>query len=338
MTYKAFGAISLCVILLTGCATSSKRTDNLDKKVLVYNSISGRIGSDGPVLVVKIDDTRQAHPQIGLEGADIVYIEQVEGGLTRLAAIFSSIIPTRIGPVRSARISDLELLSQYGHVVFAYSGAQSKLRPEISNANLQGLGAESQPPSIYTTDPNRNQPYAMVLRADLLMQKVAEKGYAIAQSKNMGWNFGPAPAQGSSIISAKISWPATSYTVVWSASQSRWLLSHDGLSDVAESGKVLGATTFVIQKVQITDSQYRDKIGGITPFSATVGNGTGFILRGGKSFAASWSRPTADSLTRWSSADGSEIKFARGQIWVALIDKDPEFTLKKVSAPPSPTK
>ena len=60
------------------------------------NSISGLPGGDGPVLVVKIDDTRQAHPQIGLEEADIIYIEQVEGGLTRLAAIFSSSIPTPV--------------------------------------------------------------------------------------------------------------------------------------------------------------------------------------------------------------------------------------------------
>ena len=91
------------------------------------NSISGRVGADGPVLVVKIDDTSMAHPQIGLEDADLVYIEQVEGGSTRLAAVFSSKIPTHIGPVRSARISDIELLAQYGRVGFAYSGAQSKM-------------------------------------------------------------------------------------------------------------------------------------------------------------------------------------------------------------------
>ena len=91
------------------------------------NSISGRIGSDGPILVVKIDDTPAAHPQAGLEDADVVYIEQVEGGLTRLAAVFSSKIPDVIGPVRSARISDIELLEQFGRVAFAYSGAQSKL-------------------------------------------------------------------------------------------------------------------------------------------------------------------------------------------------------------------
>ena len=93
--------------------------------------LSGREGVDGRVLAVKIDDTNAAHPQIGLEDADIVYIEQVEGGLTRLAAIFSTVIPQRVGPVRSARISDIDILSQFGRVAFAYSGAQRKLLPVI---------------------------------------------------------------------------------------------------------------------------------------------------------------------------------------------------------------
>ena len=91
------------------------------------NSLSGRIGGDGPILAVKIDDTRSSHPQIGVEDADIVYIEQVEGGLTRLAAIFSSKIPQRIGPIRSARISDIELLAQFGRVGFADHDAASRL-------------------------------------------------------------------------------------------------------------------------------------------------------------------------------------------------------------------
>ena len=87
------GAISC--LLLTGCSVVS---DVVSEKV-VTNVLSGREGTNGAILVVKIDDSTQAHPQIGLEDADIVYIEQVEGGLTRLAAVFSSVIPQRIGPV-----------------------------------------------------------------------------------------------------------------------------------------------------------------------------------------------------------------------------------------------
>jgi len=302
------------------------------------NSITGAPGVDGPVLVVKIDDTPPAHPQIGLEDADVVYIEQVEGGLTRLAAVFSSKIPSRIGPVRSARISDIELFAQYGHIAFAYSGSQKKLRPILSAASLQDLGAQSQSSTIYTTDPLRTPPTAMVLRADLLMQKIVEKGYDIAKSKNMGWSFGEAPDSGTAISSVVMHWPANSYIATWSELENRWLLSNRNGPDMSDSGKNLGPTTLVIQNVSITASEFHDKVGGVTPFSATVGSGTGYILRDGKSFQAIWSRPTAESGTQWSTPDGEGINFAPGQIWIALTDKAPTFTLKSEATPTPSTK
>ena len=296
------------------------------------NSISGLPGGDGPVLVVKVDDTRQAYPQIGLEKADIVYIEQVEGGLTRLAAVFSSSIPTHIGPVRSARISDIELLEQFGRVGFAYSGAQKLMRPVIASANLEDLGAQTHSSTIYTTDSARIPPYAMVLRADSLMQFVKDRNINLVQSKNMGWSFGDAPDGGVEIASAHISWPASSYDVYWSNSENRWLLDHSYQPNVSASGVRLGPKTFVIQLVSITDSIYKDKVGGVTPFSATVGEGRGYILRDGRSFEARWSRPDAASGTTWKLINGKEITFPRGQIWVALTDKEPIFKAKGADA------
>ncbi len=290
------------------------------------NSISGRIGSDGSILVVKIDDTPDAHPQAGLEDADVVYIEQVEGGLTRLAAVFSSKIPDVVGPVRSARISDVELLEQFGRVAFAYSGAQSKLLPVIAQANLENLGAQRQGRDIYTNDPARQAPTAMMLQAKTLMGKVAAQGSSIAISKNIGWNFGDTRETGTAISSVKVFWPTSSYDVTWSQSEKRWLLSQRGLPDLAASGLRLGPTTFVIQFVAITPSEYYDKVGGVTPFSATVGSGKGFILRDGLAIAALWNRPSAEAGTSWTLSTGEEILFAPGQIWVALTDKPPVFT------------
>ena len=75
------------------------------------------------VLAVKIDNIVTARPQTGLQSADIVYVEPVEGGLTRFMAVFSSRVPTTVGPVRSARESDLYLLPQFGRPAFAWSGA-----------------------------------------------------------------------------------------------------------------------------------------------------------------------------------------------------------------------
>ena len=170
-----------------------------------YNSLSGREGVDGPILVVKLDDTVAARPQIGLDRADVVYIEQVEGGLTRLAAVFSSEIPQLIGPVRSARITDLEILAQYGTVVFAYSGAQKKLLPVIAEANLINLGAQRQSPKIYSTDPLRRSPTAMMLQAQDLMANVAEEKLPIAISKSVGWNFGEKPDTGTAVSAVKVS-------------------------------------------------------------------------------------------------------------------------------------
>jgi hypothetical protein len=296
------------------------------KKDEPRNSLSGRIGSDGPILAVKIDDSAAARPQAGLEDADIIYIEQVEGGLTRLAAIFSSKIPEVIGPVRSARISDLEILEQFGRVAFAYSGAQSKLLPVIAAANLENLGAQRQSPVIYSTDPLRRSPTAMMLQAQKLMANVAEAQLPVAISKSVGWSFGDRPDTGTAITSGKVSWPATSYEVNWSTTEKRWLLSQKGVANVSAAGVHLGPTTFVIQLISITDSIYRDKVGGVTPFSETIGTGKGFILRNGRAIDATWSRPTGDRGTTWKTLDGEEIKFAPGQIWIALTDKEPVFT------------
>jgi len=334
MRSKKLAILLTAVALLSGCSSIEDQKVVTEPEI-TYNSISGRVGNDGPILVVKVDDTSPARPQIGVEEADLVYIELVEGGSTRLAAIFSSAIPQIIGPVRSARISDIELLAQYGKVVFAYSGAQRPMYPVITSANLWDYGAQRSSPKIYYRDAVRYAPYNLILRSDLLLEKVAADGREVAQSKSPGWTFGDKPKGGVPIDSAVVRWPANRYKVTWSTTEKRWLLSIGDVADMAESGVQLGATTFVIQNVSITDSIYRTKFGTYTPFSQTIGTGTGYILRDGRSFKATWSRPTAESGTSWTLADGSEIKFAPGSIWVALTDQKPEFTLTAPTEPVS---
>jgi len=335
LTVSVIGFISIVIVVLSVFSPDqfSKLGDvgNVFKDPEPINSLSGRIGSDGPILVVKIDDTPPAHPQAGLEDADVVYIEQVEGGLTRIAAVFSSKIPAVIGPVRSARISDIEILEQFGRVAFAYSGAQKKLLPVIAAANLENLGAQRQSREIYSNDPLRNAPTAMMLQAQTLMQKVKEQQLPVAISKSAGWSFAESFDTGTAIASAKVSWPANSYDAVWSTAEKRWLLSHKGAPNIASSGIHLGASTFVIQIVAITPSEYGDKFGGVTPFTATVGSGRGYILRDGRYIPALWDRPTPDVGTTWKTTSGEEIPFAPGQIWIALTDMEPVFT-------PIPTK
>lgn len=319
--------VIFAILALTSCSSPITIVKKVVSGNSSVNSLTNLPGKDGPILAVKIDDTPPAHPQAGLDSADVVYIEQVEGGLTRLAAIFSNVIPQAIGPIRSARISDIDLLAQYGKVGFAFSGAQTKFEPVIAQANLFNLSAERNPPTIYYRDTLRSEPTNMFLDASALLTKsIKTEGKNLEISKSMGWKFGDAANSGKIITSAKISWPAAKYEVTWSPNEKRWLLSADGKPDLDNSGKQLGSPTFVIQEVSITDSIYRDKVGGITPFSNTVGSGTGYLLRDGQAFGINWNRSDATSATSWTLADGSTANFATGQIWIALTDKMPKFT------------
>jgi len=319
--------ISMGIVAIAALAVNRHGVAELNpfKAPREVNAISGIEGENGPVLVVKIDDTSYSHPQVGIEKADLIYIEQVEGGLTRLAAVFSREIPPTIGPVRSARITDVELLSQYGYIAFAYSGAQSKLRPVLAAAHWKDVGAERLGATFYTNDPLRTRPYALMMNASAVMEKLRTEATPIARAQQMGWNFGKAPDSGTAISAVDVHWPAARYGATWSPEQKRWLLSHNGAPNLSADGTRLSASTFVIQKVRITPSEYRDKVGGVTPLSEVVGSGTGYILRDGQVFPGRWNRPSSESGTTWSDGTGKVITFAPGQIWVALTDQEPTF-------------
>jgi len=335
-------AVSLA---LTGCGASSKKSATPSAEEL--NLLSNLSGGNGPILAVKIDDTPSAHPQINLDKADVVYIEQVEGGLSRIAAIFSNPknLPDLVGPVRSARISDLDILAQYGRVGFAFSGAQRLFYPKIDAANLVNLSADHEPASIYSRDLTRQEPTNMILHPRSLLTKAIDtEKKVLAFPKDPGWKFGATPAGGQAIVSASFKWPASKYSATWSPSEKRWLLSYDGSPDLGADGRQLGSPTLIIQKVSITPSIYHDKVGGITPFSQTVGSGTAYLLRDGRAIPIFWNRSTPETPTTWTLKDGKSANFATGQIWIALTDSDPVFVLAPVapassgSASPAPKK
>ena len=288
------------------------------------NLFNGLPGTNNQILVVKVDDTKYAHPQIGIEDADIVYVEQVEGGLTRLAAVYTSKLPPLIGPIRSARISDIELLAQFGRVGFAYSGAQSKMRPVIAAANLENISAERNPPTIYTTDLGRPGPFNMILKPDLLLQRAnANPKIRIDTATVAPFVFGE-PSKGETLTaSAKVKWPNARYELRWDTVNSKWLIYFNDQPNVASSGEQLYADTAIIQVVSITPSIYGDKFGEITPFSKTTGVGKAVMLRDGFSYQLNWQRDLEADLTTWRTANGEIANFKPGRTWIFLTATPP---------------
>ena len=318
--------ISLTVIILSLTGTTDLPKLSLAREE-AKNFFTGLSGENKQILVVKIDDTNAAHPQIGIEDADLVYVEQVEGGLTRLAAIYTSKLPPLIGPIRSARISDIELLAQFGRVGFAYSGAQSKMRPVIAEANLENLSAERNPPSIYGKDPNRIGPVDMILKPDLLLERAnANPKIRIETATASVFAFGDAPKGETNTAIAKIKWPNAKYELRWDSANEKWLIYFNEKPNMAANGEHLYADTAIIQIVSITPSIYGDKFGEITPFSKTTGSGKAVMLRDGFSYQISWQRNLETDVTTWKSEDGDVANFKPGRTWIFLTDKAPVLT------------
>jgi len=323
---RLFLFISLTVIILSLTGTTDLPKLSLAREE-AKNFFTGLAGENKQILVVKIDDTNAAHPQIGVEDADLVYVEQVEGGLTRLAAIYTSKLPPLIGPIRSARISDIELLAQFGRVGFAYSGAQSKMRPVIAEANLENLSAERNPPSIYGKDPNRIGPVDMILKPELLLERAnANPKIRIETATASVFAFGDAPKGETNTAIAKIKWPSAKYELRWDSANEKWLIYFNEKPNMAANGEHLYADTAIIQIVSITPSIYGDKFGEITPFSKTTGSGKAVMLRDGFSYQISWQRNLETDVTNWKSEDGGVANFKPGRTWIFLTDKAPVLT------------
>jgi hypothetical protein len=266
----------------------------------------------GRVLVVKIDNIVDARPPENLTSADIVYLLPVEGGLSRIAAVYSSRIPAVIGPVRSAREDDLELLRQFGRPGFAYSGATPHLVPFIARARVVNLYYLADLPA-YFRDGSRAVPHNLYADGSLL--RAGLRG--ASRARDIGFRFGPAPPGGHPATWFTVSYPAAAFTFRWSARTHRWLVWMDGRLATDAAGGDLGAATVIIQDTDVRTSRFRE-YGFRPPYAQSTGSGTAVVLRDGRAWRVHWSRPNPDTGTTYTLPSGARMTFAPGQEWVIL--------------------
>jgi hypothetical protein len=265
----------------------------------------------GPVIAVKIDNIVNARPQTGINSADIVYVLPVEGGLSRFMAIFSSRLPPVIGPVRSAREDDIELLGQFGRPAYAFSGAQPQLLPVVENSRIVNLYAGIA--GGYFRDPSRIAPYNLYARGSALL---AESRGA-SDARDIGFRFGAAPAGGRPESAFSVGYSAASFQFRWSPGTARWLVWMDGSPARTTDGGQMDPATVVIQYTTIGTSRFLER-GVRPPYAQSTGSGTAVVLRGGRAYDVHWSRPAAGSGTTFTLASGRRMTFARGQVWVVF--------------------
>jgi len=313
-TTVALLAATVTAALAAGCTHGHGPADDGRgrSKPPTPEGTASRSAGSGPVLAVKIDNAPAARPQTGLGDADVVYAEQVEGGLSRLMAVYATRLPKVVGPVRSARESDLELLRQFDDPTLAFSGAQHKLLPLIDKAPLT-----AQPPGkvadAWFRGTRSAAPHNLYLRPDRLLPSAPG-----ASALTNGFRYGAAPAGGRPETSATVRYPAARFTFTWSASRHRWLVAMDGTPTVTTDGKPVTPATVVVQYVKIRRSAFHDVLGNNTPYTRTTGSGTAEVLRDGKVYDVDWKRPKATDGTAFTTKDGSPVNFAEGQVWVVF--------------------
>ena len=274
-----------------------------------------------PALAVKVENLPAARPQTGLSWADIVYEEPVEGGITRFIAIYQCQDASRIEPVRSARLTDADVLRQFGHPLFGYSGAVPGVRQAAAAAGVIDVDSTvARAASAYHRDPNRPQPHNLYSSTSELY--AAGVGLYQAVAPNPVFTYSKrAPAGATKVSEVHLpfsSWAADVYWR-WDASKKAWLRFHGTVPHTLSDGTQVSAKDVVVQVVKLRLTNVKDANGVTSPEAITVGSGRAYVFRNGKVITGTWKRNGPSDLTKYYDDQGKEIPLTPGQAWVELF-------------------
>lgn len=269
----------------------------------------------GPILGVKIDDTENGRPSRGIDQADVLYIEEAEGGLTRMLAVFGTHKPV-VEAVRSVRASDPELLAQYGPVTLVASGGGGDSLSTLDASPVKGVINDRNGPG-FVRDDNRPAPYNLESNLALVSSVVKTGG-----SRSIGFNFAKsyaALAKAPSIPMVHAVVGSTGVDFQWEPTIGKYVRLIDGERLTAADGQLVASANVLVQVCRVTTNPNDvDVEGNASRYTHTVGSGQVVLYRNGKRIIGRWSRPNAGSATTYTDSTGKPLEFAPGNTIVAL--------------------
>ncbi|MCL2655119.1 MAG: DUF3048 domain-containing protein [Coriobacteriia bacterium] len=268
-------------------------------------------------LSVKIENIKAARPQTGVNRADIVYETMVEGGITRFNCLYDSDIPDTVGPVRSARLSDLWVVPQYKGLFF-YSGSNSEVNKGLKPRNMTKLGYDSAT-SLYHRISERSAPHNLYLSLSKAYDKAkATKIKTSGSAPNPGPVFGELSSDETTAAATTITIPFASLSQVswtWDSAHGQYLRANDGAPAVdMATGKQLWATNVVVMWATYTTAHALDPAGNPTYDITLGGTGKAAIFRNGLRIDGTWKadKNTPPVIT---DAAGKVIPLEPGRTW-----------------------
>jgi hypothetical protein len=284
---------------------------------------NGRV-PDRPVLAVKVENLPAARPQTGLSWADIVYEEPVEANITRFIVLYQCTDASRIEPVRSARFTDADVLSQYGHAVIAYSGGVPKVQDSLTAAGLVVISA-SQHPDAFHRDPARVAPHNLYASSKELYRLAGDRAGG-APDAVFTYTDGKVKGKRTEGIHLPFSSDSDVYWR-WSPSAKRYLRWHGSVPHTYSDGSQVRATNVVVQVVDVKMTDVHDVNGVPSPEVEATGRGTAYVFRDGRMVKGTWVRESKNDVTKFLDAKGREIPLLAGNTWVELLPSNLPFAV-----------
>ncbi|HVW35394.1 MAG TPA: DUF3048 domain-containing protein [Acidimicrobiia bacterium] len=270
-----------------------------------------------PAIAVKIDNAPEARPQSGLDAADVVYEEVVEGGVTRFIAVFQSAAPGGnglAGPVRSVRPMDPNVLAAY-HGLVAYSGGIPAFVSLLRKAPVQDVDVDVAT-DAYTWDKSRQAPHNEYVSPEKLWPKAkgdhTDPPRAMFEFRSAGAPFDGIPATHVAIPYS----PRQTSVYDWDAGAGTWKRTSNGTAHTVASGAQIAPQNVIVQFVSLHTLDYVDQSGTKVVESTVTGSGDAWIFSDGKVVKGHWSKDSASAITRYTDANGNAVKLTPGRTWV----------------------
>jgi Protein of unknown function (DUF3048) N-terminal domain/Protein of unknown function (DUF3048) C-terminal domain len=269
-----------------------------------------------PVIAVKIDDTANGRPQHGIDMADIVYIEQAEGGVSRLVAVFGSRKPTLVEPVRSVRASDPELLAQYGRILLVASGGGGQSLPTLDASGLHGIINDRGAPGF--SREGCCAPYNLAINLAQISSSISGPA---PRSIGFTWARGaPGVTVTGRAMSVQTVVGGTQVQFRWDPSLGHYVRYIDGERQLAADGAPVQTPNVIVQSCSVTvDPTDVDVVGNPSHYTHSVGHGNVVVFRNGLRFDGTWTRPSSSAGTTLLDKHGRPIPLALGGAWVVLV-------------------
>jgi hypothetical protein len=286
--------------------------------------LSGLISSDGlalkrPALTIKIENTPMARPQYGVDRADVVYEEIVEGGITRLAAVFNTFSPQKVGPVRSVRRTDQAIVWPLGGL-FAFSGGAPYAVASIKTAPVQ-IYSETRAGGAMFRDPHRYAPHNLYANAARMFNY---KGTPTPPHAIFTYRAPSDTTGGTKVHKVYVGFRggyATSF--YWNAAKQSWDRVIFAKPDITGTGVQVSPKNVIVMWIT-----YQGGVGAFGAEGILVGTGRAEVFTNGHMIKGTWSRSSKKTPIVYKDASGAVIKMTPGQTWVELCATGDPVTTK----------